>query len=86
MDCRRLEVGDHVTQLNTKNPVGVIEKIWLGDTGEFAKVRWGTADRRTFRDDFPIADLERLDEVVYSPDEVVERQAKEAGATFVEDE
>lgn len=71
-----LKVGDRVNQKGTDNPTGVITRI----DGSFAKVRWGVADKRVFEDDFALNDLQLCPYEVVTPDEVIERQAKEARA------
>lgn len=77
-----LKVGDYVNQLNTKNPTGIIEAI----NGHIAEVRWGTADKRTFRDSFRLDELQIVTEPIYSPDDVVKRQMEEAGGHILEEE
>lgn len=76
----RLEVGDYVVQKGSTNPTGIVEDIH----GDFATVRWGTADKRTFRDEFRYDQLEIIEDSILSPDEVIKKQAEEAGGKLIE--
>lgn len=76
-----LNIGDYVRPRNALDPIGIIEDI----NGEVAMVRWGTADKRTFRDDIRLDQLKKVTEKIYSPDEVLKRQAEDAGGKLVEE-
>lgn len=80
-----IRVDNYVTQKGSEQPVGIVEEIWQGTTGVFARVRWGTADNRTFKDEFPIDGLEIVEERIWTSDEINERQAKEAGGHLIEE-
>lgn len=75
---RALKIGDYVNQKGTKNPTGMIEEIWTGETAEFARVRWGVSDRKTFTDDISVEDLVMVEDRIVPIDEVMRREAEQA--------
>jgi hypothetical protein len=68
-----LEVESHVRRKGNKNPTGIIESLEEGK----ALVRWGVDYNRPIRERVDINDLEEVTDRIYSPDEVVTRQAEE---------
>lgn len=78
----RWEVGDRVVQKGSTDPVGEVEDVH----GDFVTVYWGTADRKSFRDEFRYDQLEKSPHLTLSPDEVEKRQAAEKGGKLLEDD
>ncbi len=74
-------IDDYVVQKGSTSPLGIVEAIH----GQHITVRWGTSDRKTFRDIFRYDQLEKVPYKVYSPDEVIKRQADEAGGKLKEE-
>lgn len=85
MDVRRVSivrVNDHVVRKNTNDPIGIVESLTGVAT---ATVRWGVIDRREYKEDIPVEELDVIVSNIFSPDEVVRRSVEKAGGHFLEE-
>lgn len=74
MKTLMLSRGDYVRRKGTERPVGEIEA--LNDTNAF--VLWGAADRRVYREEIPLKDLERFTDEIVTNDEITLREIENA--------
>lgn len=76
-------INDYVKKIETPEPTGIVNELRAANT--VALVRWGVADGHIYTEEVPVADLIVVTEKIWTPDEIVKRQAEEAGGKFKDD-
>jgi hypothetical protein len=71
----------HVVRKGTISPVGIVEEI---NDDLTVRVRWGTMDKKVYREDIPANDLSVIVEKIFSAEEIQKRQAEASGVPYRE--
>lgn len=75
-----LQVNDYVRKKGQEKPTGIVEDV----LANMVTVRWGVADKRIYRENCPMDDLEIVDHEIISPEDVSKLRIHEDGHVYLE--